>query len=513
MRTGGRLYSIPIAVSVLAAGLAIGYFGTRAAGAAGPQGTPDIPKPTELSRTFSTLAQRLQPSVVTVTATVKQQRVSSRRQRGNTSDPEEMLRRFFGEGGERESGGGSRMGSGVIVDANGYIITNQHVIDRADRIQVKLFDDPTDYDAKLIGVDHETDLAVIRVDVGRKLMAAAIGNSDAVQVGEWAIAIGAPFGFETSVTSGIISAKGRDLGSIDPEHPLPRFLQTDAAINQGNSGGPLLNVRGEVVGINTSIVSGSSSGGYEGIGFAIPINQVARVYNDIIRVGKVSRGAIGVSFNPQAKPDLLKAYGANEGVFVEQVSPGGPAEKAGIKVGDIITSFQGRPVKNGEELLGRVQDIPVGTATAVTLLRDGKEVQVQLEIADRAELSAAAGRSGTSPKQEGPAEAELESTPVQFGMSVQELTSAVRKELKVSGKTGILVTTVEPASFAEDIGLLEGDVITSMNRQAIGSIADLKRLEGKLKPGDAVAFRVLRNVTQEGANWQAVFLAGTVPNK
>ena len=514
MRTGGRAHSIAIAVSVLAAGLAIGYFSTRAAGAAGPQGTPEIPKPTELSRTFAMLAKRLQPSVVTVTATVKQQRVSSRqRQRGGAQDPEETLRRFFGEGGGRESGGGFRMGSGVIVDANGYIITNQHVIDRADRIQVKLFDDPTDYEAKLVGVDHETDLAVIHVELSRKLTPAAIGNSDAVQVGEWAIAIGAPFGFETSVTSGIISAKGRDLGSIDPEHPLPRFLQTDAAINQGNSGGPLLNVRGEVVGINTSIVTeGSASGGYEGIGFAIPINLAARVYNDIIRAGKVSRGAIGVSFNPQAKPDLLKAYGASEGVFVEQVSPGGPAEKAGIKVGDIITSFQGRPVKNGEELLGRVQDIPVGTGTAVTVLRDGKEVHLELTVADRAELSAAAGRS-SGPKQEGPADPEAESTPVRFGMSVQELTAAVRKELKLSGKTGILVTTVEPASFAEDIGLLEGDVITDMNRQAVGSIADFKRAESKLKPGDAVAFRVLRNVTQEGANWQAVFLAGTVPNR
>ena len=219
-----------------------------------------------------------------------------------------------------------------------------------------MFDDPTEYEAKLIGSDRESDLAVIRIEASRKLRFAAIGNSDAVQVGEWAIAIGAPFGFDRSVTAGIISAKGRDLG--DREHPLPRFLQTDAAINQGNSGGPLINIRGEVIGINSAIES--QSGGFEGLGFAIPINMAAKVYNDIIRTGKVTRGAIGISFNTRAKPELLKAYGADAGVFVEQVTPGGPAEKAGIKPGDIITAFQKQPVKNGEDMLSRVQDVPGG---------------------------------------------------------------------------------------------------------------------------------------------------------
>ena len=424
-----------------------------------------------------------------------------------------MLRRFFGGNMPNTTPRqfrGFQMGSGVIVDVNGYIITNHHVVNRADRIQVRLAEDPTEYEAKLIGFDKETDLAVIKVDAGKKLPAASIGNSDAVQVGEWAIAIGAPFGYDRSVTAGIISAKGRDLHDKDPEHPLPRFLQTDAAINQGNSGGPLLNVRGEVIGINSAIET--QSGGFEGIGFAIPINMVAKVYNDIIRTGKVSRGAIGVMFNSKAKPELLKAYGADEGVFVEQVTPGGPAEKAGMKAGDIITSFQGLPIKNGEDMLGRVQEAQVGSQTDVTVLRDGKRVDLKLEVADRAELNAAAVPTRSAHKNSEEPAPEAESTPVRFGLKVQELNAADRKELGFSGP-GIIIDSVEPASFAEDIGLREGDIITHMNRQQVQSVADMKRLEGALKPGDAVAFRVSRNAKQSGAEWQAVFLAGTVPNK
>jgi serine protease Do len=361
-----------------------------------------------------------------------------------------------------------------------------------------------------VGSDRESDLAVIRIEGSHKFTFAAVGNSDAVQVGEWAIAIGAPFGFERSVTAGIISAKGRDLG--DREHPLPRFLQTDAAINQGNSGGPLINIRGEIIGINSAIES--QSGGFEGLGFAIPINMAAKVYNDIIRAGKVSRGAIGISFNTRAKPELLKAYGANSGVFVEQVTPGGPAEKAGMKAGDVITAFQKQPVKDGEDMLTRVQEVPVGSKCDVTVLREGKKEELVLEIADRAELNAAleaGGKTGGSRRRE--VTPETESAAVRFGLSVQELTSDDKKELNFSGKTGILITSVEAGSFAEDIGLKQGDIITHMNRQQIQSIADLKRIQGALKPGDAVAFRALRNASQGGEDWQAFFPAGTVPNK
>ena len=502
-----RLY-LAFVFAALAAGIFLGVFVNASAQAAPEQASPlVVPKPIEMSNTFATLAKRLEPSVVKITSTVGQRsprRASSDEEEGS----DDLLRRFFGGQGPRQ-GRSLHLGSGVIVDPNGYIITNHHVVNRADRIQVKLFDDPAEYEAKVIGSDRETDLAVIKIDVSRKLPAATVGNSDAVQVGEWAIAIGAPFGFERTVTAGIISAKGRDLG--DPQHPLPRFLQTDAAINQGNSGGPLLNIRGEVIGINSAIET--QSGGFEGIGFAIPINMVARVYNDIIRTGKVSRGAIGITFNSRAKPELLKAYGASEGVFVEQVTPGGPAEKAGVKPSDIITAFQGKPIRNSEDMLTLVQETPVGARADVTVLREGKKLDLKLEIADRAELNAALENGAQPSRRRRPAAPEAESSAVGYGFKVQELTSADRRELNFTGKTGILVTNVDPGSFAEDIGLREGDVITHMNRQPIQSVAELKGMQGGLKPGDAVAFRVLRNTRQGGSDWQAFFAAGSVPNR
>jgi serine protease Do len=482
----------------------------RTVALAAEQAAPlSIPKPKELSNTFATLAKKLEPSVVTITCTVGQS--ARRRSSGGdqAEDEDDMMRRFFGNAIPRQRG--YQMGSGVIVDPNGYILTNHHVIEHADRIQVKLLDDPKEYEAKLIGSDRESDLAVIHIEAGHKLQFAPVGNSDGVQVGEWAIAIGAPFGFERSVTAGIISAKGRDLG--DREHPLPRFLQTDAAINSGNSGGPLINIRGEVIGINSAIES--QSGGFEGLGFAIPINMAAKVYNDIIATGKVTRGAIGVSFNTRAKPELLKAYGADAGVFVEQVTPGGPADKAGMKAGDIIVAFQKKPILNGDDMLAKVQEAPVGSKCEITVMREGKKLDLPLVIADRAELNAAieSGGQPSERRRRGGNQEEEPGAEVKFGLSVQELTPEDRQELNFSGKTGILVTRVDVGSFAEDIGLKKGDILTHMNRQQIQSIADLKRMQSALKPGDAVAFRALRNAGQGGEDWQAFFPAGSVPNQ
>jgi serine protease Do len=266
-----------------------------------------------------------------------------------------------------------------------------------------------------------------------------------------------------------------------------------------------------VIGINSAIET--QSGGFEGIGFAIPINMVAKVYNDIIRSGKVSRGAIGITFNSRAKPELLKAYGADEGVFVEQVTPGGPAEKAGMKASDIITSFQGKPIKNSEDMLSLVQETPVGAKADVTILREGRKMDFKLEIADRADLNAAAERPAQPGRRRRESAPEGQSSAVGYGFKVQELTSADKRELNFSGKTGILITNVDPGSFAEDIGLREGDIITHMNRQPIQSVTELKGIQSSLKPGDAVAFRVLRNTRQGGSDWQAFFAAGSVPNR
>src|SRR6185369_5004488 len=240
--------------------------------------------------------------------------------------------------------------------------------------------DPTDYDAKVIGVDAPTDLAVIRVEGKRDLVPTKVGNSDAVQVGDWSVAIGSPFGYAATVTAGIISAKSRD---IDPNMQFQHFLQTDAAINPGNSGGPLLNIRGEVIGINTAIAS--RSGGYQGIGFALPINTAAKVYNDIIKTGKVTRGSIGIKFTPsdtdRARANL-KIAGVNEGVFVEQVAPGGPSEKAGLREGDVIVAINGKPVHEGNQLVDTVTETPVGNSLNLGVQREGKRQDFKVVVGD-----------------------------------------------------------------------------------------------------------------------------------
>ena len=393
----------------------------------------------------------------------------------------------------------------MVVDKAGYILTNNHVVDKADRIQVKFPGDPTEYDAKVVGVDAPTDLAVIRVEGKTNLAPAKIGNSDAVQVGDWAMAIGSPFGFQETVTAGIISAKERD---VDPTQQFQHFLQTDAAINPGNSGGPLLNMRGEVIGINTAIAS--RSGGYQGIGFALPINTAAMVYNEIIKNGKVTRGAIGISLSladSADTPALLKASGASEGVFVQNVAPGGPADKAGIKDGDIIVAINGKPVHDGDQLIDMVTATPIGRALDVTVLRDGKRQDHQVVVGDLAQIFPDRFGNGNES-----AQAKPEGTSVSFGMLVQDMTAAQHDNLGLKEKGGIQVADVDANSFAEDIGLLKGDVILTMNNKPVNSVDDLKKLQTTLKPGDAVAFRVERRAgTGPQAPWQTLFVAGTLP--
>src|SRR3954453_2116459 len=319
-----KLLSFTLVVFTLAIGIVIGTLinvntGVKAAkdNSAAPGATPlVIPNPVELSNSFSQIAKQVEPSVVNISTTYnpKPGRAATSRngrramppqddddQDGSGSDGmNEFLYRFFGNPGG--GGGGTpdmpqrrgyALGSGVVVDKSGYILTNNHVVEKADRIQVKFSHDPTEYDAKVIGTDAATDLAIIRVEGKANPIPAKIGNSDAVQVGDWAIAIGSPFGFQATVTAGIISAKERE---VDPTMQFQHFLQTDAAITPGNSGGPLLNIRGEVIGINTAIAS--RSGGYQGVGFALPVNTAASVYNDIIKHGKVTRGSIGIRFTP-----------------------------------------------------------------------------------------------------------------------------------------------------------------------------------------------------------------------
>jgi serine protease Do len=390
----------------------------------------------------------------------------------------------------------------VVVDRAGYILTNNHVVDKADRIQVKFMGDTTQYDAKVVGVDAATDLAVIRVEGKSSLAPARIGNSDAVQVGDWAMAIGSPFGFQATVTLGIISAKERD---VDPTQQFQHFLQTDAAINPGNSGGPLLNINGEVVGINTAIAS--RSGGYQGIGFALPINEAVKVYNEIIKNGKVVRGSIGVKFTPSdsAKAEaLLKANGAKDGVFVEDVPAGGPADKAGIKAEDIIVAVNGQPIRNGGELVERVTTTPIGSTLTITVLRERQRMDFHVVVADLAHVFPEQFGNGKE-EEAGPAEG----TQALFGIGIENLTDARRENMGVK-QHGVLIDSVEQNSFSEDIGMRKGDVILEINRQAVHSTDDVKRIQQTLKPGDAVAFRILRQTGR--GEWTPLFLAGSLPN-
>jgi len=535
-----KLLSSTLVLFTLSVGIMIGTLintGVKAAkDTAAPGATPlVIPNPVQLSGAFAQLAKQLEPSVVNISTTyAPKQAAAQQSPRGNNrrrqapSEEEggddamnDFFNRFFGGGGgglgdprgqAPQSRGGQALGSGVIVDPNGYILTNNHVVEKADRIQVTLAGTTTKLEAKLIGADADTDLAVIKVDAHRPLTAAKIGNSDSVQVGDWAVAIGSPFGLEATVTAGIISAKERDLKD-GPDHQFQRFLQTDAAINPGNSGGPLLAINGDVIGINTAIVSGS--GGYQGVGFAMPINTAAKVYNDIIKNGKVMRGAIGVSFL-EKEPELLAVYGAKLGVFVRDVTPGMPAEKAGIHAEDVITAINDKPVKDGTELVNRISETPIGSQVKISVLRDKKPQDFMVKVGDRKEVvnSASGGRPGAE-NETGKSE---EAIPAKFGMSIEMLPQARKDSLGFKEKGGVLISDVIRGSFAEDIGLLENDIIVAINRQPVNSPDDVKRIQGTLKPGDPVAFHVKRAAgaargAQNGsADWRSVYVAGTMPN-
>ena len=528
-----KFLTFTLVLFTLSIGIVIGTLinsGVQAAKAnqVAPGATPlVIPNPVELSNTFSQIAKQVEPSVVNISTTylpkpvVRSTPRSGKRQvtppddqdQGDNGGMDDFFQRFFG-GSPFGNGApdmpqqkGYALGSGVVVDPAGYILTNNHVVDKADRIQVKFTGDPTQYDAKVVGVDAPTDLAVIRVEGKKNLVAAKIGNSDAVQVGDWAIAIGSPFGLQATVTAGIISAKERD---VDPESQFQHFLQTDAAINPGNSGGPLLNIRGEVIGINTAIATNSLSRGYQGIGFAMPMNMAAMVYNQIIKNGKVTRGGIGVQFVPSDTDKaraLLKEAGVTEGVFVETVTAGGASDKAGIKDGDIIVSLNGKPVRNGSDLVDTVTTTPVGTALDIGVLRDRKRQNFRVVVGDLAQLFPerfGAGNEQESNKAEGSA--------VSLGMRLENLTDQRRETLGLKEKGGVRVYSVEPDSFADDIGLLAGDVLTSINHQPINTVDDVTRVRNTLKPGDPVMFRVLRKARGPNGDWSPEFEAGTLPN-
>jgi serine protease Do len=424
-------------------------------------------------------------------------------QQGQGSDNfQDFFNRFFGGQMPPDDGGDSgsvqeSLGSGFIVDSNGYIITNYHVIDHADRIYVKLSTDPNTTDpgrlAHVIGFDKDTDLAVIKIDTGRPLPTVKLGNSDAAQVGDWVEAIGSPFALSQTVTAGIISAKNRTLDQ-GAKGQFQHYIQTDAAINPGNSGGPLIDMNGNVIGVNTAIYT--QSAGYEGIGFAMPSNTVVAVYNELIGPShKVTRGSIGISFRQGLSDAVNRVYGFKTGVLVQLVQPGGPADKAGIKPGDVIQSIDGRNIKNGDDLVNEIAGRRPGSTALLGYLRNGKQGQTRVTIGDRDEVFASllGKQSQVSPQSpSGAGEAKL-------GVVVHAITPALATKLHTQG---VMIQSVRPGSFADLQGLEPQLVITKVNRQPVANREEFDAIVSKLKTGDDVVFEVLDpNHPEQGINY------------
>jgi serine protease Do len=476
---------------------------------AGTNATPlAVPDPIPSGASFASIVNRVEPAVVNIATTQVLERKSAKKRRPqqqfDQDDPmQDFFDRFFDGRPDGPPQAERSLGSGVIVDKRGYILTNNHVVEQATKIQVQLDgNNQTKYTAKVIGVDEDTDLAVIKIEVNKDLPTAKLGNSDGVQVGDWVLAIGSPFGLQATVTAGIISAKDRG-GIGGAGHQFQRFLQTDAAINPGNSGGPLVDLAGEVVGINTAIITGSR--GYEGVGFALPSTTAISVYNQIISQGRVTRGSIGVSFQPDLATNsiTLNELGAPNGVVIMNVEPGSPAEKAGLKGGDVITSVNGAPVKTGDDLVNPIAAAPIGSKVKLSYVRDRAKKETTAVVEDRTHVFPT--QAGRLSDQQG------ESAPAEFGLRVDSLTPERAARVGMEGQRGVLVTDVDPASFADDLGFGRGDVITEINREAITSVDDYKRAVAKLKPGTNVVFKVLRR--GDGDRTMTVFLPGVVPTE
>jgi serine protease Do len=407
---------------------------------------------------------------------------------------QDFFNRFFGgqvpspdEGGDNGEVQES-LGSGFIVDSKGYIITNYHVIDKADKIYVKLSTDPDTQDlgrpAHVIGTDKATDLAVIKIDTNSPLPTVKMGNSDIAQVGDWVEAIGSPFTLAQTVTAGIISAKNRTIDQGAPGQ-FQHFIQTDAAINPGNSGGPLLNMNGEVIGVNTAIYT--QSAGYQGIGFAMPSNTVVSVYNDLISpTHKVTRGSIGIQFREGLSGAVNRVYGFKTGVLVQEVQPGGPADKAGLKAGDIINTIDGRNIKDGDDLVNEIASRKPGSTIRLGFMRDGKPSDTTVTIGDRDKVFADLNNPQQQSNQENGGSAGAGES--KLGLVVQDVSPSIASKIH---SPGVIVESVRTGSFADLQGLEPGLVITHVNRQPTPTKDQFNAAVSKLKTGDDVVFEVI----------------------
>jgi len=490
-----------------------------------------IPSPVTLSNGFSAIAKQVGPAVVNInTETLPKDSSNAPGEGGQTGrnphgqNPggqgdqgmQDFFNHFFGGipggGGQEDQGPSHALGSGFIVDPRGYIITNNHVVDKADRIYVKLSTYPEDSRdpgrlATVVGVDKDTDIAVIKIKTDSPLPTVKLGNSDGAQVGDWVLAIGEPFGLSETVSAGIISARNRSIDAAPDANGVAtnefqKFIQTDAAINPGNSGGPLVDMAGQVIGMNTAIFT--QSAGNEGIGFAMPSNVIISVYNQLIGPDhKVIRGSIGIQFQPAMASAVAREYGfPNGGVLVSEVVPGGPAAKAGIQPQDIIVSVDGKPIKTGDELIGIISMKHPGSTVSLGVLRAGKQIAIACGIADRSKLYENQGKADDDSNEPGPADAGQS----KFGITVQAVPQQLQSRLHITG--GVAVTSVKPGSFADSIDLYQGAVIVEINRKLVTDIASYNAIASQLKSGDDVAF-VIRS--PQRPNGGDSFVGGTLP--
>jgi serine protease Do len=383
----------------------------------------------------------------------------------------DFWRRFFGGPLPRGPQRQRSLGSGFIIDSDGSILTNNHVVENAQKIVVKLLEDDKEYEAKVIGRDAKTDIAVIKINTKTNLPTASLGDSDRLEVGEWVVAIGNPFGLDSTVTSGIVSAKGRHIG----QGPYDNFIQTDASINPGNSGGPLINLRGEVIGINTAIFS--RTGGNMGIGFAIPVNLAKELLPQLRGKGKVTRGYLGVLIQ-KVTPEIAESLGMdkNSGALVANVSKDGPADKAGVKVGDVIVEFDGKEVKDSGDLPIIVARTPVEKKVRMKVLRDKKEITLNVAVGELKEEEVVASV---------PEKGEL-------GMTVQRVTPQIAESLGLEKAEGVVVTDVEAGSAADESGIRRGDVILQIDRKPIRSVEEYRKSIAGIRKGKGVLFLVRR---------------------
>jgi serine protease Do len=429
----------------------------------------DIPM---IPANFSELAEKVRSGVVNIQVVKKIKNIDFGFHRffGTPFGEKNPFGDFFGPFSEENPPRGFEqrgVGSGFVMNRDGYILTNNHVVEDADQIKVKLTNGK-EYDGKIIGRDPKTDLALIKIKASSDLQPLNLGNSDDLKVGSWVIAVGSPFGLEQTVTAGIVSAKGRVIGS----GPYDNFIQTDASINPGNSGGPLINMKGEVVGINTAIIASG-----RGIGFAIPINMAKEIAPQLQEKGHVTRGWLGVSIQ-EVTPALAKSFDLKEkkGALVAQVVSGSPAEKAGIEQGDVIVEFDGKEVADSKDLPRIVALTPIGKAVTIKLLRNGKALDRQVKVGEMEEKVEVA---------EAPSHKSL-------GITVQNLTPEIAKRLGLKKDTGVVVTGVELGSPAADAGIQTGDLVQEVNRKPVKNVEDFVQKVEKAKGQDNILLLIQR---------------------